>query len=262
MSKILITGSTDGLGKMAAQLLIEQGHKVVLHARNIQRAAEVANALPGAQKVVIGDLSRIMEIKAVAEQANQLGHFDAIIHNAAIGYREPHRVETKDGLCHVFAINTLAPYILTALIDKPKRLVYLSSGMHYNADTSLYDLNWMRREWNGAEAYAETKFHNTLLAFAVARLCPEVLSNAVEPGWVATKMGGPEAPDDLDAAPRTQIWLATSNEPEALVSGQYFYHLQPRLPNPDARDIRKQEHFLEYCAEISGVYLNNVRRTT
>ncbi len=260
MSKILITGSTDGLGKMAAQLLMEQGHEVVLHARNIQRAADVLKVIPGTLKVVVGDLSRVAEIKAVAEQVNQLGHFDAIIHNAAIGYRESRRIETIDSLCHIFAINTLAPYILTALIDKPKRLIYLSSGMHFSADTKLYDLNWMRRAWNGAAAYAESKFHNVLLAFAVARLFPDILVNAVEPGWVATKMGGPDAPDDLDAAPRTQAWLATSNEPEALVSGQYFYHLQQRLPNPDTRDINKQEHLLEYCAKISGVYLNNGRR--
>jgi len=111
---------------------------------------------------------------------------------------ERRRIETVDGLPHVFATNTLVPYILTALIRKPKRLVYLSSGMHRGGDPSLKDLLWRERPWNGSSAYADSKLHDAILAFAVARRWPEVLSNAVEPGWVPTKMGGPDAPDGLE----------------------------------------------------------------
>jgi NAD(P)-dependent dehydrogenase (short-subunit alcohol dehydrogenase family) len=118
MSRVLITGSADGLGKMAAQLLVEQGHRVVLHARNAKRTKEALAAVPGAETAVTGDLSSISETRAVAEQANRLGRFDAVIHNAAVGYREKKRIETRDGLPHVFATNTLAPYILTALIER------------------------------------------------------------------------------------------------------------------------------------------------
>lgn len=252
MARIFITGSSDGLGKMAAQLLIEQGHLVVLHARNRKRAEDALTAVPGAKTAVIGDLSSITQTQLVADQVNELGTFDAVIHNAGVGYREP-RIETEDGLPHIFAINTLAPYLLTALIKRPKRLIYLSSGMHQHADTSLRDLTWKERRWNGAEAYAESKFHDVLLAFAVARLWPKVLSNALEPGWVPTKMGGPGAPDDLDAAHRTQVWLATSNDPSALVSGQYFFHQHLRSPNPDARDVKKQNLLLDECYQISGI---------
>ena len=189
MARVFITGSSDGLGLMVGQVLADQGHGIVLHARSDARASDAKTALPKAEAVVIGDLSSIAATKDLATQVNALGPFDAIIHNAAVGYREGHRL-TSDGLPHVFAINTLAPYILTALIDRPKRLVYLSSGMHERASANLDDIFWRKRQWDGSSAYAESKLHDVMLAFAVARLWPNVLSNAVTPGWVPTKMGG------------------------------------------------------------------------
>jgi NAD(P)-dependent dehydrogenase (short-subunit alcohol dehydrogenase family) len=240
---------------MAAQLLVEQGHKVVLHARHEQRGREALAAVPGADTVVLGDLSSIAQTRSVAEQVNRLGAFDAVIHNAGVGYREPKRIATEDGLPQVFAVNTLAPYLLTALIERPKRLVYLSSGLHRGVDANWDDLAWERRPWQGQQAYAETKLHDVLLAFAVARRWPGVFSNALEPGWVATKMGGPGAPGDLDAAHRTQAWLAVSDDPAAKVTGEYFYHMQLRAPHPAARDAEQQEKLIEACQRFSGVEL-------
>ncbi len=244
---------------MAAELLIEQGHGVVLHARNEQRANEVLSAVPGAEKAVIGDLTSIAQTRSVADQVNALGSFDAVIHNAGVGYREPKRLASEDGLPHVFAVNTLAPYILTALIHKPNRLVYLSSGLHQNGDLSLNDLTWEDRLWRGHQAYSDSKMHDVLLAFAVARHWPEVLSNAVEPGWVPTKMGGPAAPDDLDAGCRTQAWLAVSNDPAAMVTGKYFYHMRLRNPLAGTRSTEVQERLLEACKRLSGVDLQASR---
>jgi NAD(P)-dependent dehydrogenase (short-subunit alcohol dehydrogenase family) len=255
MAQIFITGSSDGLGRMAAQLLLDLGHQVVLHARNEQRGKDALAAVPGAAAVVVGDFASIAQTRRVADQVNHLGPFDAVIHNAAVGYREPKRLETEDGLPHVFAINTLAPYILTGLLNRPKRLVYLSSGLHRSGDRTLQDLAWERRHWNGPQAYSDTKLHDVLLAFAVARLWPDVLSNALEPGWVATKMGGPGAPDDLDQGHRTQVWLAVSDEPAANVTGEYFYHQKLRSPHPAAGDPERQEKLLKFCAERSGVKL-------
>jgi NAD(P)-dependent dehydrogenase (short-subunit alcohol dehydrogenase family) len=257
MARVFITGSSDGLGRMAAELLIEQGHGVVLHARNEKRGQEAMAAVPGAEAVVIGDLSSIAQTRKVAEQVNALGAFDAVIHNAGIGYREPQRVATEDGLPHVFAVNTLAPYILTALIKKPKRLVYLSSGLHRNGDASLKDLTWEQRPWQGLQAYSDTKLHDVLLAFAVARRWPEVFSNALEPGWVATKMGGAGATDNLDAGHRTQVWLAVSDDAGAKVTGEYFYHLRRRAPIPATRDIDRQEALIDACERFSGVDLTS-----
>jgi NAD(P)-dependent dehydrogenase (short-subunit alcohol dehydrogenase family) len=254
MARVFITGSSDGLGLMAGQLLTDQGHQVVLHARSDARAADAKKAAPKAEAVVVGDLGTIAATKDVAARVNALGSFDAIIHNAAVGYRESHRV-TSDGLPHVFAINTLAPYILTALIERPKRLAYLSSGMHDRADANLDDILWRKRRWDGSSAYAESKLYDVMLAFAVARLWPNVLSNALTPGWVPTKMGGSGAPDDINQAHLTQAWLATSDDPSAQTTSGYFYHLKRREPNPEARDTALQDRLIDICREISGVEL-------
>jgi NAD(P)-dependent dehydrogenase (short-subunit alcohol dehydrogenase family) len=256
MARVFVTGSADGLGKMAAELLIEQGHKVVLHARSAARAEETRKKVGGAEHIVVGDLSNIAETKSVADQVNRLGRFDAVIHNAGIGYREPKLVKTVDGLPQLFAVNTLAPYLLTALITMPKRLVYLSSGMHYGAGSHLDDMLWEKRRWNGSQAYAETKFQDVLLAFAVARLFPEVKSNSLEPGWVPTKMGGAGAPDDIDKAHRTQVWLATSDQPAAAVSGRYFFHQKLRDPDPATKDVERQDLLLDLCRKVSGIALS------
>lgn len=255
MARVLITGSSDGLGRMAAQLLVEQGHKVVLHARNEQRGRNAMSAVPGAEAVLVADLSSIQQTKSLADQVNSLGSFDAVIHNAAVGYQTPRRITTEDGLAQEFAVNTLAPYILTALIHQPRRLVYLSSGLHRGGDTSLKDLNWEHRPWRGQQAYSDTKFHDVLLAFAIARRWPNVLSNALEPGWVPTKMGGPNAPDDLDEGYRTQAWLAASDAPDAMVSGEYFYHMRLRSPLPATRETGLQEKLIDACQRLSGVAL-------
>jgi NAD(P)-dependent dehydrogenase (short-subunit alcohol dehydrogenase family) len=255
MARIFITGSSDGLGRMAAELLIKQGHQVVLHARSAARADATRKDVGGAEDVVVGDLSSMSETRSVAEQANRLGRFDAVIYNAGIGYREPRPVKTGDGLPQLFAVNTLAPYILTASIEMPPRLAYLSSGMHYGAGSHLDDMLWEKRRWSGSQAYAETKFQDVLLAFAVARRFPGVRSNALEPGWVPTKMGGAGAPDDLDQAHRTQAWLAVSAEPAATVSGKYFFHLRQRDPDPATRDVGRQDQLLELCERVSGLRL-------
>ena len=254
MARVFITGSSDGLGLTAGRLLADQGHEVVLHARSEARAADAKKAAPKAEAVVIGDLASIAATKDLARQINALGRFDAVIHNAAVGFRESHRV-TADGVPHVFAINTLAPYILTALIERPKRLVFLSSGMHDRASAHLDDILWRKRRWDGSSAYAESKLHDVMLAFAVARLWPNVLSNALTPGWVATKMGGAGAPDDIAQAHLTQAWLATSDEPAARTTGGYFYHLKKREPNPETRDVALQDRLIDICREISGVDL-------
>jgi NAD(P)-dependent dehydrogenase (short-subunit alcohol dehydrogenase family) len=192
---------------------------------------------------------------AVAEQANATGRFDAVIHNVGIGYREPQRILTADGLSHLFAVNVLAPYLLTALIERPSRLVYLSSGMHPGGRPAMDDLQWERRRWNGSQAYAESKFLDVLLAFGVARRWPNVLANALEPGWVPTRMGGPGAPDDIEAAPVTQAWLAVGSDPASRVTGRYFYHQREKPPASGTRDGALQDVLLNECARLSGTVL-------
>src|SRR5215472_9799791 len=257
MARVFITGSSDGLGLMAAKLLIAHGHDVVLHGRDDERCRDARAAAPGAKDAVSGDFSTIGGAKAVADSINSLGRFNAVIHNAGIGYREPRRTDMASGVPNVFAVNVLAPYILTALIERPDRLIYVSSGMHQGVRPRIDDLLWTKRAWNGALAYAESKLCDVLLALAVARRWKTVLSNALEPGWVPTKMGGPSAPGDLRQGCVTQAWLATSEDTLARSTGGYFYHQRLRAPNAIANDVGTQEALLAECGRISGIPLTN-----
>jgi NAD(P)-dependent dehydrogenase (short-subunit alcohol dehydrogenase family) len=178
VSRIFITGSTDGLGRAAAGALMGEGHDVVL------------------------------------------------------------------------------PYLLTALIGRPDRLIYLSSGLHHAGAGSLRDTDWASRPWNAARAYAESKLYLTALALGLARAWPDVLSNAVDPGWVPTKMGGPAATGDLQAGYLTQTWLAVSHDAAATVTGGYWYHRQRQPPAAHARDPAFQDQLMDRLAALTGVALS------
>ncbi len=232
--KIFITGSADGLGELAAKQLVKERHDVVLHARNAARGEQALKSVPGAKDVLIADLSSIEETRALAEKANALDTFDAVIHNAGV-YRT-----SAEQLLYV---NTLAPYILTALMNQPKRLVYLSSGMHLSGHPA----------WTDRPSYSDTKLHMLMLAKILARKWPQVYANAVDPGWVPTKMGGAGAPDDLDKGYQTQVWLAVSDDPEVMVSGQYFHHQKLARYNSSVDDLRLQDQLLANCARLTGL---------
>jgi NAD(P)-dependent dehydrogenase (short-subunit alcohol dehydrogenase family) len=249
MAKIFITGSADGLGQLAANALIGLRHEVVLHARNQERAKQALAKLPGAADILIGDLSSVEETKVLAAKANALGTFDAVIHNAGV-YQVPAGSVGAEGLPLLLTVNTLAPYILTSLMHKPQRLVYLSSGMHRSG----------RGVWSVADvksqkvSYSDTKLHDLMLAKAMARKWKDVFSNAVDPGWVPTKMGGAGAPDDLQKGFETQVWLAVSDDDKARVSGHYFHHKKQEACLPLADDVAMQENLLGLCAELTGVH--------
>ena len=254
MSRIFITGSTDGLGLAAARTLLKEGHDVVVHARSRERAAALAEISPTALGIVIGDLASTTETRSIAEQVNAIGRMDAVIHNAGI-YLERSRGETPDGHAKTLAVNVLAPYLLTAWITRPDRLVYLSSGMHRSGSSALDDIDWKKRPWNASQAYSESKLYIATLAAALARHWPDVLSNAVDPGWVPTKMGGAGAPDDLEMGHLTQTWLATSDAGAAKVSGGYWYHRQQRDAAAEVGDLGFQDALVEKLAGLTGVRL-------
>ena len=268
MAKIFITGSNDGLGRDAARRLVESGHTVVGHARSGEKADRLRQELPGLAGVFVADLSSAGQVRRLADDANAFadasGAFDAVIQNAGVGFREPRRVETEDGHAHVLAINVLAPYLLTAWMHRPERIVYLTSGMQQGGSPDLSDLDWKRRSWNGVQAYSDSKLFDATLAAAVARRWPEVVSTSVSPGWVGTKMGGAGAPDDLDAASLTQAWLAVSDDEAATRSGAMYYHQEPvlrpggggsRTLHPAVQDESFQEDLLAALAELTGTGL-------
>ena len=254
MAIIFITGSTDGLGRAAAQSLLDDGHQVVLHARSAERAAAVADLASRSAGIVVGDLRSADDTISIADQVNAIGPMDAVIHNAGV-YAQQSRGSTPEGHAGTLAVNTLAPYMLTMLIERPGRLIYLSSGLHRRGERSLADLDWMNRPWDPSRAYAESKLHVVALAFALARRWPQVLSNAVDPGWARTKMGGTGAPVDLDTGQRTQTWLAVSDEPAALVTGRYWHHLRQEQPAGEAADPEFQDQLVAKLGELTGVAL-------
>lgn len=243
MARIFITGSAGGLGLAAAQTLLGEGHEVIIHARSAERLAAVNDLIGGAASAVLGDLADLNQMRAVAEQVNRLGRVEAVIHNAGI-YSGP----------QIMPVNVVAPYLLTALIDRPQRLVYLSSGMHHGGRAEVAGLDWSGQRRTGS--YSDSKLFVTTLAVAVARIRPGVYSNAVDPGWVPTKMGGPGAPDDLRLGHLTQEWLATSDEPEARSSGGYWFHQRLRTPHPAVRNPRFQDDLLDALARFTGVPLS------
>ncbi|MBV9325835.1 MAG: SDR family NAD(P)-dependent oxidoreductase [Chloroflexi bacterium] len=241
MARVFITGSADGLGRAAAQTLLDDGHDVVVHARNNERLTAVRDLVDCGAAVVVGDLSDLEQTRRIARDVNRLGRMAAVIHNAGV-YTGP----------QVLPVNIVAPYLLTALIDRPQRLVYLSSGEHRRGRASLTNIDWSGRR---TRSYPDSKLFVTTLAVAVARLWTDVLSNAVDPGWVPTRMGGPGAPDDLRLGHVTQEWLATSADPDARTSGGYWYHRRRMEPHPAVHDRRFQDQLIDELARYTATHL-------
>ncbi|MDO4231153.1 MAG: SDR family NAD(P)-dependent oxidoreductase [Lautropia sp.] len=241
-SRIFVTGSASGLGYLTAENLLEAGHSVVVHVRSKARASAVQKLVDRGAIVTIGDLADLTQIRDLARQVNEIGPMDAVIHNAGV----------MSG-ASVLVVNVVAPYLLTALIRRPKRLIYLSSSMHLGGDDNLDGMAWIGKRVTGS--YSDSKLFVTALSFAVARRWQDVYSNAVDPGWVPTRMGGPSAPDDLRLGHKTQEWLAVSNDRDALSTGGYWHHQQRQKAHPAASDVTFQNRLLDELARATGAVL-------
>jgi NAD(P)-dependent dehydrogenase (short-subunit alcohol dehydrogenase family) len=242
MARIFITGSVDGLGLAAARALQADGHQLVVHGRSRERLEAARDLLARGARAVVGDLADLTQTRELAEQLNALGQMDAVIHNAGV----------FTGAA-ILPVNVAAPYALTALITRPRRLVYLSSEMHYDGRPELGGL-----AWDGARetaSYSDSKLFVTALAAAVARRWPDVISQAVDPGWVPTKMGGPDAPGDLRLGHVTQAWLATTDDASARASGGYWHHQERREPHPAVHDEAFLARLLDALSGATGIDL-------
>jgi NAD(P)-dependent dehydrogenase (short-subunit alcohol dehydrogenase family) len=215
MALILVTGTGTGLGQASARELIDLVH---------------------------ADLADLDATVDLAGRLNRIGTFDAVIHNAGV-------LNGPD----VFAVNIVAPYVLSALMTPPSRTVTLSSSMHLTGSAELEALDFARPQ-DRRRPYDDSKLHVTALAMALARLRPNALAHAVDPGWVPTRMGGPHASDDLDEGHRTQVWLATADADEiAPRSGGYWHHRVAGRPHPAAVDAEFQRALMERLAVHAGV---------
>lgn len=248
MVRAFITGSSDGIGQLAAKHLAEQGHHVVLHARNADRAASAQAAVPKAKACLVGDLSSIAETKKLAKDAIDAGPFDVVVHNAGIGYGSTStRQITSDNIAAVFAVNTLAPYILTCLMGAPtSRLLFMSSDSHYGGDESL-------RNVTQSHSYGDSKLHNTMFAKAFASRWKDIQILSMHPGWVRTKMGGSAAPGSAEKSAKALADWAAGEGPLTKVSSGAFVTVSGEdSPHPGANSKRQQEMLLDICREVSG----------
>ncbi|MFF4357641.1 SDR family NAD(P)-dependent oxidoreductase [Streptomyces sp. NPDC001604] len=236
MALILVTGAAGGLGRNTANALVDEGHDVVVHVRNPARLTGEEDTARW-KGVVTGDLADLDEIREVARQAGEFGRFDAVIHNAGT-------MNSQDA----GTVNTVAPYLLTALMDKPGRLIHLSSSMHRTGSTDL------RRLAAGTASYDDSKLWVTTLVFAFASRWEGTTSHAVDPGWVPTRMGGAGAPDDLTAGHQTQVWLATHHDVTPSTGG-YWHHRQTQTPHPAAQDEEFQARLVHVLESHTGVPL-------
>ncbi|KAI1367620.1 short chain dehydrogenase [Xylaria arbuscula] len=259
MGRIFITGSSDGLGLRAAKQLVSKGHTVYLHARNPQRASDARNACPGAADVLLGDLTSIEETKALAASLLKLEPMDCIFHNAGL-YLGPYRAQAE-GYPAVFAVNVIAPYLLTCLAPLPRRLVYASSDSHWGGSAGLEDFGWQERHKAGrfsqGSLYADTKLYNTMFGFAFARRFASkgVVAHSVDPGWVPTKMGGAGAPGNINESERLYVMLAEGTG-EAEGKNACFWENGKKGPaqvKQDAYDEKAQDALLKKLEGITGV---------
>ena len=255
MSRIFVTGSAQGIGAECARQLIAMGHEVVLHGRTQERADAALAANPKAKAAVVGDLASIESTRALAEQAKAEGPFDAIIHNAGLGGGSDVREETADGLERIFHTNVVGPYVLSCLMDTAPRMVYLTSGLEANGVWNKNDLQWNTREWDGMQAYSDSKLHDSMLAFELAARHPEIVVNTVDPGWIKTRMGGPNAWDEVADGAETQVWLVTSDDTIAATSGQYVKRRELHEPNPIVEDPTARGELMAELQRITGLEL-------
>lgn len=253
MSRIFVTGSGQGIGAETVRQLLELGHEVVAHARSISRAEEIRAAQPGVAGVAIGDLANMASTRLLAEQANDLGPFDAIIHNAGLGGGSAVREVTGDGFERIFHTNVVGPFMLTCLMPLAPRMVYLTSGLEADGRTHMGDLQWSQRTWRGMQAYSDTKLHDSMLVFELADRHPEIIVNAVDPGWIKTNMGGPNAPDPIELGAETQVWLVTSDDSVATTSGQYIKRHEVDVPNPEVHNVKLRGDLVAELERLTGL---------
>lgn len=240
MAKIFITGSSDGIGLQTAQELINLGHEVVLHAKNEQKAIKLKSHFKNKNTVLVGDLNSIYETKQLANEINSLEKFDTIIHNAGV---------FKEDKSEIFRINVLAPFILTASVKKPAKLIYIGSNMH---PQGIVDIENLSIE-NGVD-YSTSKLYLSIFTQALAKKWKDVNIYTVDPGWVKTKMANYQAPDSLEDGSKTQVWLSNTNED--IKSGKYFHHLKEIKYSNNVYNEEIQESLIKKIENITNIYLN------
>ena len=271
----VVTGATSGIGKAAAAALARQGAEVIVVGRDPGRAEATAAAIQadGAPppKVEIADLARLDQVRALAGRMNQtLDRIDVLINNAGLVLNE--RQVTPDGYEHVFAVNHLAPFLLTNLLrpkltaSAPARVITVSSDAHTAARLDLDDPN-LEHGWSSWRSYSNSKLANILFTRELARRLDGtgVTANCMHPGVVRTGFGRDARPLmrvgitiarpfmlSPERGADTMVYLASSPDVAAKTGG-YYVKRQLREPSAAARDDGQARLLWEVSERLTGL---------
>ena len=243
MSTICLTGATDGIGLATARVLLDQGHRVLVHARTEERGRPVVAALSGDAVLVTGDLASLAQVRALADQVAAHGPLDLLVHNAGVWVRGKTPAASADGFETTFAVNVLAPHLLTTLLAEQltRRLIWLGSGMAGSGRPNPAALGGER---NPSRAYADSKACDVALAQAWGRRLPAVASAALDPGWVKTKLASAGAPGTVDSSADSLAFCCTEAD---LSRAPYWKNRRP-VPVPQRlEDIALQDAIAAAC---------------
>ena len=255
MATIALTGSTDGIGLAAARTLLAQGHRVLIHGRNEQRGQPVVDVLAadpsctGEAVLVTGDLSSLDEVRALAGQLATHGPLDVLAHNAGVWVRGETPRVTVDGFETTFAVNVLAPHLLTALLadQLTGRLLWLGSG---TAGSGRPKPTALGGERDPRQAYADAKACDIALALAWGRRLPGIASAAVDPGWVRTKLASAGAPGAVEDGADTLAFCCTDAD---LALAPYWKDRRPAPVPGRLRDAGLQDAIAAACDRLAGL---------
>jgi NAD(P)-dependent dehydrogenase (short-subunit alcohol dehydrogenase family) len=249
MATICITGSSDGIGLATARVLLAGGHRVLIHARSQDRGRPVLEQLGGDPALVTGDLAQLEEVRRLADQILAQGPVDVLVHNAGVWVRGSTPRTTVDGLETTFAVNVLAPHLLTHLLaaDLGGRLLWLGSGM---ARSGRPDPATLGRPQEPSRAYADSKACDVALAMAWGRRLPTVASAAVDPGWVKTKLASAGAPGHVRSSADTLAYCCTEAD---LAAAAYWRNRAPTPVPQLLRDEALQDAIASACDGLAGI---------
>ena len=270
---ILVTGSTDGIGKATAKALARQGHRVLIHGKDRGKGRavlrEIGKEIDGATlDLFTADLSTLEGVRALAADVERrYERLDVLINNAGI-YRAE-RVVTADGLEMTFAVNLLAPFLLSHLLmplleaGAPARIVNVASSAHFDANTFDWDNLQGEKRFEGWDAYSRSKLGVVLFTYTLAgKLDPgKVTVNCLHPGVICTKLlssAFPEYPCETpEAGARTSVWLATSPAAGG-VTGKYFDGMKEESSSAISHNQAIQERLWGYLEQVAGLGENNL----
>ena len=263
---ILITGSTDGIGKQTALELAEMGATVLLHGRNSERADRVLNEIKKATgndsiEAFIADLSSLKQIRKLAEQVlYKHDRLDVLINNAGV-YETSHRI-SQDGFEMTFAVNHLAPFLLTLLLlelitkSSPGRIINVSSQVH--ASGIDFDNLQAEKYYSAYEAYSLSKLCNVLFTYELAERLKGtgITVNCLHPGVIGTKllkvgwgMGG----SPVTQGSKTSVYLATASE-LSTITGHYFVNKKPVKSSQISYDAETGKRLWCISEQLTGTF--------